>query len=270
MNCNEWRERLPDYLAKRLPEEALRLFQAHASACDDCGTRLAQLEAAWNRLGELPDEEPRPELRSRFYAMLEEEKRALNRAGRETLLKRVGKRIESLWPSRPALQMTAAALLLVIGMAAGFTLKNGGAGNGDVLQLRGEVEEMRRMMSLSLLNQNMSTQRLRGVNMSTEISEPSGALLTSLANTMQSDPSVNVRLAAVDALSLFRDEPGVVEAAMKALSQESSPVVQIALIDFMIEVQEKRALEALRNFIQLKNIDPTVKEHAEESISVVM
>jgi hypothetical protein len=166
--------------------------------------------------------------------------------------------------------MATAAMFLLIGVVLGIGLRSATGANGDLIELRGEVEEMRHMVTLSLLKQNASSERLRGVNLSTEIDEPSDVLLTSLTNTLESDPNVNVRLAAVDALTAFREEPGVVDAAVQALKQEASPLVQIALIDLLIVIQEQKTLEALRDFIRLKNVDPAVKEHALDRISVVM
>ncbi len=270
MNCQELRDLIPDYLTKQLSTDALRLFEAHLMGCDDCRSELEQMESAWMKLGKLPDAEPGPRLRSRFYAMLEEEKRQLKQAEREPWLKRLENWINTWWPRRPMQQLATAAVLLVIGVAAGFGLKAGTGGNGDLVQLRDEVEQMRQMVSLSLLNQSASSERLRGVNWSTRVNKPSDALLTSLTNTLESDPSVNVRLAAVDAMSMFRDQPGVVDAAAHAISQEPSPMVQIALIDLLIAIQEKKALEALRNFIALQNVDSTVKQYAQERISTIM
>jgi anti-sigma factor RsiW len=269
MNCQECRDWIPDYLTKRLTADQLRLFEAHVAGCDECRSQLEQMESAWIKLGELPDAEPGPQVRSRFYAMLEGEKRRLRWEERGSLLKRLEKRIYSLWPRRPALQMATAASFLLIGLTVGIGVKSAGE-EGDLVKLRGEVEEMRQMMTLSLLKQSASSERLRGVNLSTEVDEPSDALLTSLKNALDSDPNVNVRMAAVDALAAFRDKPGVLDAVAQALTQESSPLVQIALIDLLIEIQEKKALEALRNFIRLKNVDPAVKEHAQDGISVVM
>jgi hypothetical protein len=270
MNCQELRELIADYLTEQLADDELQRFEAHRTGCDKCSLEVEQMESAWIKLEKLPEAEPSPQMRSRFYTMLEEEKRRLQHADKKSFLERFEIWINSWWPRRPALQMAMAALFLVVGAMAGFGLKDGSGGNGDLAQLRDEVQQMRQMVSLSLLDKNASSDRLRGVNMSTGISQPSNALMTSLTNTLESDPNVNVRLAAVDALTMFRDEPGVLDTAVQALAQESSPMVQIALIDLLIVIQEKKALEALRNFIQLKNVDPTVKEHAQERISVVM
>lgn len=270
MNCQELRDLIPDYLSGQLVTEALRLFESHLMDCENCRSELEQMESAWVALGDIPDEEPGPELRGRFYAMLEGEKRRLARAKRGSLLKRAEIWVDSWWPRRPAIQMAMLAVFLVVGLAIGTGLEPGRRGDGEVAQLRDEVEQMHQMVSMSLLGQESSSERLRGVNWSTKVSEPSEAFLESLTNTLQSDRSVNVRLAAVDALSLFRDEPGVVEALTSALSQETSPTVQIALIDLLTAVQERKALEALRDFVDTQNVIAPVKEHAERRISDFM
>jgi len=272
MNCNDLRNLMTDYLAGQLSPESLREFESHRSECADCRAELEQMESVWVSLGDMPDREPGPGVRSRFYSMLEDEKRRVARAERKSWMKRIDEWLASWWPRRPAVQMAMVVAFLVVGLAAGSRLDTGTAAtpNGEIAQLRGEVEQMQQMVSLSLLNETSTSERLRGVNWSTRVAEPSDALLASLTNTLESDPNENVRLAAVDALALFRDEPGVVDALTAALAQETSPMVQIALIDLMTVIQERRALEALRGFIETNNIDPSVKEHAKNSINDFM
>ena len=83
---------------------------------------------------------------------------------------------------------------------------------------------------------------------------------------MNADPNVNVRLAAVDALFAFRDRPGIRNALIASLSRQTSPLVQISLIDLLVEIRERRSLEALRDLLQNEHIDQTVKQHAEKRI----
>jgi hypothetical protein len=267
MKCQGLRKLIPDYLAGELPQEVLREFEAHLMQCDDCRAELEQMELTWVALGDLPEEEPAPELRGRFYAMLEDEKQRIARAERGPWLRRLDRWLDSWMPKRPAVQVTMAALFLMVGLVAGMRLETGQPSDGEVAQLRGEIQQMQEMVSMSLLNQTSSSERLRGVNLSAKVSEPSEALLTSLTNTLESDPNINVRLAAVDALAFFRDEPTVVAAATRALARETSPTVQIALIDLLIVIREKKALDALRRFVDGNNIDPSVKEHAKNRIS---
>jgi HEAT repeat protein len=90
--------------------------------------------------------------------------------------------------------------------------------------------------------------------------------LAALVSTLNSDPSPNVRLAAVEALYLFRNQPGVKESLVESLAAQSSPLVQVALIDLLVEIREQRASEALKTLIKNEKLDPDVKKLAEQGI----
>ncbi len=266
MNCQELKDLVPEYLAAALSPEALQGFEAHLMECENCRLELRGMETTWTALGDLPDEDPAPEARGRFYAMLEAEKRNLAREQRVPWFRRVEYWLETWWPRRPAVQMAMIAVVAVVGLLAGSGLEGGVTDSGEISELRGEVQQMYQMMSMSLLDQKSSTDRLRGVNWSSRVEDPSSDLLYSLSSTLNSDPNENVRLAAVDALSSFRDRPGVLDALMQSLAEEDSPAVQIALIDLLIAIQEKTALEALKQFIEQRDVIPPVKQHAETQI----
>lgn len=273
MKCQKLQELIPDYLAGEIPGDELGSFHAHLAECSDCRVELEQAQSMWRTLGEIREEEPGPGLRGRFYAMLEDEKRsAAETPGGIPWTVRVEAWLDSWWPRRPAVQMAMTVAVLVAGLAVGAGVIGSGVErapqpNGEIAELRGEVEQMHEMVSLSLLDQDSSTDRLRGVNWSSRVNEPSQTLLTSLTNTLSSDPNESVRMAAVDALARFSDQPGVVDVLTGSLTQETSPMVQVALIDLLIAIQEKKALEALKNFIELQNVAPQVREHAENRIS---
>jgi anti-sigma factor RsiW len=267
MNCQDLRELIPDYLMKKLSPDDNRRFEAHLRECSACRTKLEEMESVWEAVGKYPDEDPSHMLRTRFYSMLEKEKRAMAQAHKEPWLSRLEGWLAAWWPRRPALQLATAVTLLVVGLLLGSGIGTGLQRDGEVAQLRDEVQLMQQMVSLSLLEQNSSSERLRGVNWAERVAEPSDELVNSLTHTLDSDPNPNVRLAAADALLRFRDQPGVLDAAVNSLSQETSPTVQIALIDLLIAIQEKKALEALKNYVQMQNIDPSVREHAESRIT---
>jgi hypothetical protein len=270
MNCEQLKDLVAGYLAGELSAEARKDFEAHMGGCQGCRTEVTELEATWSALGFVPDADPGPEMRPRFYAMLEEEKRRLAGSQKVSWSRRAGEWLESWWPRRPAAQMAMAAGLLVVGLAAGSFVNKAPDRSGEITRLNGEVEQLNQMVSLSFLDRSSSTDRLRGVNWSSRVDEPSGALLTMLSNTLESDPNVNVRAAAVDALSVFRDEPGVVDVLTRSLLQEESPTVQVALIDLLTEIREQRALEALMRFVEMSDVLPPVKEHAETRINDFM
>jgi anti-sigma factor RsiW len=265
MNCNELKNLFPDYLTGELDQEIKENVEAHLAECESCRLETGRIASTWSALGELPDEEPSSASTARFYDMLEDEKRRLA----TTKTSRWRKLLKGLLaPSRPrfAFQFGPAFVFLIAGLWIGSHWQSGQRRNGEMAQLRSEIHEMQQTVSLSLLKQSSSSERLQGVNISTQITEPSQPLLASLINTLNSDPNVNVRIAAVDALALFSNVPGVVEDLTYSLSQQESPLVQVSLIDLLAAIQEKKAIEALREFIKGQNVNPTVKEHAEDRI----
>ena len=265
MTCERNEERFSAYLSGEMEADEKKVLEDHLAGCDACRLQFAQMETVWTGLGDLPEKEPSPALRSRFYTMLESEKRRT--AEKAFLSDRIGGWIVSLWPRRPAFQFAFALGFLIVGLLIGSRLQVGRPRNGEISALRQEITDMRQMVSVSLMNQTSSSERLRGIQYTASINQPKLPLLETLLSKLNSDPNVNVRLAAVDALFAFSDRPGVRNALIASLSRQTSPLVQISLIDLLVEIRERRSLEALKNLLQNKDIDPTVKEHAEKRIN---
>jgi hypothetical protein len=170
---------------------------------------------------------------------------------------------------RPAFAASFSAFLLLLGVGAGWLLNGGGAGGGRYASLSREVQDMRQQVALSLLGGPSASDRIQGVSYSADIENPNDMTLAALFRAVDSDPSPNVRLAAVDALYLFRDRPGVRESLVKSLSVQTYPLVQVALIDFLVEVREARAVEALKTLIEAGQLTPEVKQRAEQGLKQI-
>jgi hypothetical protein len=151
---------------------------------------------------------------------------------------------------------------LFIGLTIGYILFSGRQ-NAD---LRREVQDMRQMLAVSLLDQRSPTERLRGVNLSYGLENPDSRTIDALLGTLNNDPSINVRLAAVDALYLFYDSPKVREGIIQSLSQQNSPFLQVALVDLLVSVQERQALESFKKLIASNELDPKVRQKLEQGI----
>ncbi len=112
---------------------------------------------------------------------------------------------------------------------------------------------MREMLMLSLMQQQSATERLRGVSGSGQIDQPGTEIVRALLDTLMHDANVNVRLACVDALRRFSEQDVVRRGTVQALAGSSYPLVQIALIDFMVETKDvmktknNDAIDALPN-----------------------
>jgi len=260
MTCEKTQEKFADYLTGDLDEAGRADVRTHILGCAGCREDLENLTVVWAKLGVLPEEQPSSAVRSRFYAMLEEEKKASRPAP-----------LRSRWAEwftfrRPAFAASFSAFLILLGLGAGWLLNGGGAGGERYASLSREVQSMRQQVALSLLSQPSASERLQGIGYSAEVENPDGTTLAALFRAVDTDPNPNVRLAAVDALYLFRDRPGVRESLVKSLSAQSYPLVQVALIDFLVEIREKRAVDALKGLIEAGELTPEVKARAEQGL----
>jgi hypothetical protein len=264
MNCPHIKTQFPDFLIGELDEDEKIQVQDHIAGCPHCREELESLSAIWTKLGVLPEERPSPTLRTRFYTMLEnhqnETAEAKDKAG---MMKRLQAWLKPFPIARPALQFSLSLIFLLIGLAAGSIFTNRTGSSAEIAQLHQDVRTMRQALAVSLLEKSSAVDRLQGVNLSYDMKEPDSGLLEALLDAVNTDPNINVRLAAVDALYLFYDNPIVTEGIAEMLSRQTSPLVQVALIDLVVNMHERRAVESLKNIIQSKTLDPDVKEHAQ-------
>ncbi len=271
MNCEKTQEKFADYLTGDLDEAGREDVQKHLLACAACREDLENLTVVWAKLGVLPEEQPGGDLRHRFYAMLEEYKDGLG-AGRKADRSagiRPGWR-DGFTFRKPAFVASFSAFLLFVGLGAGWLLNGGRAGGERLATLSREVQSMRQQVGLSLLSQPSATDRIQGIGYSAAVENPNDKTLAALFDALDNDPNPNVRLAAVDALYLFRNKPGVRESLVQSLAIQNYPLVQVALIDFLVEVREARAAEALKSLIEKNELTPEVKKRAEQGLKQIV
>ena len=118
------------------------------------------------------------------------------------------------------------------------------------------------MVTLSLLQQQSASERLKGVTSSSQIEQPGSEVVSALIETLRHDSNVNVRLASVDALRRFGGREAVRRDVVEALPQQESPLVQIALIDFLLEAQGPEAAGVLRRLADDMMLDKAVRDRA--------
>jgi hypothetical protein len=266
MKCEEIHERLIDAWESNLTSAEKAELDGHLAACAECEAEARALGALWSQLGELPDVEPGPGLRARFDVMLEAY-RAGQRRTSLSLLERIDGWLAPLVPRRPAFQLAAALGFLAVGAFIGARLAEEapptpGESPDQISVLSAEVRELRTLVAVSLLQQSSPSERLRGVSFSHQVNEPEPNVLAALVSTLNHDPNVNVRLAAIDALTRFADRDSVRDSLVRSLPSQDSPLVQISLIDLMVRLREKDAVDMLRALAEKSDLHPAVRERA--------
>ncbi len=221
-----------------------------------------ELDATWRLLGAIDAPPPDSErMRARLDAVVD--------AVEHTHL-----------PARPrlfgsyVLQGLAAAAVLVISIGIGwFAGSERYAGSertrptevgpaSEIAAMRSEMHDLREMVSLSLMQQQSASERLKGVSRTGQLERPSGELVAALLDTLMHDPNVNVRLATIDALERFAAREDVRRGTIEAVQRQASPLVQIALIDFMVKTNERESAATLRRIAMDPQVNDAVRARA--------
>jgi len=261
MNCERIREQIPEVLAGRLEGAARERLIEHLDTCAACRAEVADLGVVWRGMEAMAQPEPSPAMKSRFLETLHAYEEGFQEAQRR-LTYTAPKRS---WFWQPAWQVAFAAVLLAGGIAGGrYLLPHGAAppGNPEIAQLRGQVETLRQMVALSLLQDQSASSRLRGVTYSYQMTRPDRDVAQALLHAVNQDTNVNVRLNAVDALAKFAGDPEVRKALADSLAVQDSPLVQVALIDLLVQLHAREGVPVILKLSQDKDANEAVRQRA--------
>ena len=160
---------------------------------------------------------------------------------------------------------TTASVAPPVKMVAETQRKPGGESR-QLEVLTAQVHEMREMMMLSLLQNPAASERIRAVSYTSDIRHVDPRIATALLATLNNDPNVNVRLTTLEALTHFAHDPLVREGLVQSIIQQSSPLVQAAMADVMLRLQEKRAVPSFKKLLQQKDLNSMVRARIEQTI----
>ncbi len=259
---NEYIDLVAGYLRNDLSANELKQFDTLDAEGKIDMNAVRELEKLYLAMGDINAPEPDPSLKERFRDMLVKEMMA-QRPGHiwnRNLFKRFGP--HHLEFRRFAIAATVFVLGILIGSI--FTTR---PQNGDqVGQLAAEVRDLREMIMINLLENDSAPQRLRAVNISREIYPVQSRVIDALVMTLNNDPNINVRLAAVDALLQHASIPDVRQKLVSAISRQDSPIVQVALADAMLVLQEPSAASEFKKLVEQNNMDKYARQKLEQTI----
>jgi hypothetical protein len=246
MECEAARAQLADRLTGTLAREAAAALDEHLRSCAACAAEAGAVTDTWALLGDIPSATPdSAAMQARFDRILEASAPAPR------------------WWMAHGLQAAAAVILVALGFLAGRQTMPAPTPDSALSELREELRATRQMVSLSLLQQQSASERLRGISYTSQIDRPGGELVGALIDTLLHDPDVNVRMKTIEALKRFADRDNVRRAAADALAvPASSPYLQIALIDFLVEANDRTSAASLRRLANDTMVDKAVRARA--------
>jgi hypothetical protein len=170
----------------------------------------------------------------------------------------------SLWSS--SWQIAASVALLVIGFAGGTWYNKTSKPASETTAARPEVLQMKKVLQFDHGQNTSASERILAVNQSYELPRTDHEITQILINTMNFDGNVNVRLAACEALFRLKNEPGVRQALVQSLQIQTDPNVQITLIDILVQIKERRAVEEMQRLMEDKKVMKVVRLKAEQGL----
>ena len=274
MNCERFREHIIELIDDRLDEPAVADARVHLEGCASCRQEYFTLRETLLALDALPKPAPSPRLRSNISALIEVEKRSLRLTAASRAPRTPKRPARRFWPSL-VVRILAGCGLITIGFLAGMRHARAPAApiadpatQRELADLRQRVDSMGQLVSNSLVQQQRPTNdRLERVLASAVAPRPGEDVVGSLITSLALDPSVNVRLNALEALYTFRDQDVVRTSVLVSLPRETSPLVQVAMIDFLAATRERDAGPALQKLSANDTVDRNVREAAQRALT---
>lgn len=257
-------ELIIDYLDGNIEPEKMNETLDKLSQSGYNLNRLSELKEVYTRIDKIPTPEPDKTLDEKFYNFLKTAK-AQDDKLKETEKSFISK-LQDLFTGNIFPKVAYNILFLIIGLLIGRWVLPEVKSEAQITEMSLEIKEMKEVMMLTLLNQQSPTERLKAVNYVNSLYEVDNKVINALLETLNNDPNVNVRLVTIEALSRFYRIPEVREGLIESIALQESPIVQIALAELMVSLQEKNSVDQLKKLLTKKDLNYTVKTRIEQCL----
>lgn len=222
----------------------------------------------WNLLDGIKAPQPESDMEMRFQGMLDHYKQA--ELDKRNYWQHLWSNLRLIFTIRPQLQLAYSLLLITLSLGAGYLLNQKETVNTEETEqlsaLSTQVKKMRKMMVMSLLENPSASERLRAVNYTGEMQRADQQVIAALLTTLNEDQNVNVRLVTLDALAKFSDQPEVRAGLVQSITRQDSPLVQVAMANLMLKLQEKGSVVPLKTLLNRQELNKAVRTKIEHTI----
>lgn len=250
-----WQEKI----AGEISEENEKSLHEYLEANPTVASELKEMEQTWELFDEIERPEPSATMDARFEGMMaayiEKQKTPL-----PNVLDWIVAQMTRSW------QVGLASLAM--GLFIGWWMLPSQNQQQDIQQLSNEIQGMKEMMMLTLIEQPKAQERIRAVNMAAELPRADQRVIDALVTTLNNDENVNVRLASLESLVRYVDQPEVRQALVDALQMQESPLLLVAIADVLVQIQEKSSVETMEQ-LKENTEDELVKDKLEQSIKTL-
>lgn len=263
---------LAGYAEQELSAAETARVETHLPNCPACQTELAELRQLLSCLDDQLAPMPPLALRDNFLAQLAEEKANLPKAVAAAPAAPTEAKVVAFWAPTPTarwLRVAASIALLAVGAVLGLLLRQNPALDMAARQPDASTT-LAAHLTAATSQPATASRRIQLVTEAPASVEPGDPAVQVLINTLNADPSPNVRLAACEALYRLRADPRVGPALVQALPNQRDPNVQITLIELLVALRDKRAVPTLERLSRQQDALPAVRQQAQNGIGLLI
>lgn len=264
MSCNDIQLFLIDYLDNQLDDKTRKQVEEHLHTCAGCSTELKQLMLLQDNIDAEDMVVPPATLRMGFMHTLEEEAGKLATREQATGVQHKGAKVISLTIGGLAWRAAAAVIILVIGIGIGYKVRFDS--QPGISTVKPQKQDAGQKALVNMLDDESPSQRIEAVSYAQELGNKNKSVINVLFNTLNTDKSPNVRVAAVFALEKYTDDKAVLDSMVASLQRQTEPIVQILLIDILSSKKVTKAIKPIQDILSNDKSIKEVKEAAEKGL----
>lgn len=266
MMMEEHKELIAKYNENNISDNELALLEQFIEKGEILLSQLEDVDKLQQLLPSIEDAEVSKTSDDNFYSMLAKESSKLKQ-GNEMIPGFI-----TWWNSirQSNYQWAYSVALVVFGIIGGYFWSLKSSATSEVQQLTAEVQQMKELMMLTMIEKESTTDRLKAVSLTSDMDTVSKGVSRALLTVLVNDENTNVRLAAIEALAPFSNDPEVRRELILAIKYQESPLVQLALAELMVSMKEKKSVKEFETIIKNENTPNEVKKELQSAMQALI
>jgi hypothetical protein len=209
----------------------------------------------WQTLQDVPQAEPPPRLRRKFYD-------ELDRSTRQTRFDRWRQ-----WFGLAGVRgFATAAACVIVGVMVGTSRNSGSVQRDELTELQQQVAQLNRNLILDRLASDSPNKRLLGVIDAAGVAASDSEIAHALLTRAVDDRVYSVRAAAIDAIGPQLNTSAMGDDLMALLTKTESPLVQLALVDLVLRHGNAQQIEQLLQLSERGALHPDLAQHVKSAV----
>jgi HEAT repeat protein len=241
-------DKILEYLLEEMPKTERFEFEKELEANPEVKKALEEYKTVFGIIDSTDLEKPSLGLTHRFNEMITTES--------------ANTKVIPLWNPIYKYMGIAASVVILIATGILFGIQYNQSSilenqSSELVSLRTEVQKM--------LNDQSVPTRVNAMFVAQESKQNDPELVAMLVKTLKEDESSHVRLAAVQALSIYSSNIIAKDALIQHIENENDPFVKVAIIQSLSKMKESKAVHTFDNLIENEETPRFIKDEAHKA-----